>query len=76
METLVTVCLESFSDFPLDRQQGIVKGLGGYQPSKANKLAVIQDYGRIILHLILKNSLYTASLLWHNDLHSDNIFVN
>jgi hypothetical protein len=69
-------CLDRFSDFPRDRQQGIFNGPGGYQPSKDTKVAVIRDYGCVLPYIIPKEDAYTDSILWHNDLHSDNIFVN
>ncbi|KAF1956274.1 kinase-like protein [Byssothecium circinans] len=69
-------CLDAFSEFPQDRQQGIFNGPGGFHPSKASKMAVIRDYSRILPLIVPKDEAYTASVLWHNDLHSDNIFVN
>lgn len=71
-----TSCLETFSDFPTDRQQGIFNGPAGYHPSKSAKRAVIQDYSRVLPYLIPKDDSHIASMLWHNDLHSDNIFVD
>jgi hypothetical protein len=47
-----------------------------YQPSKAYKMAVIQDYAQVMPDLVLMDGPCIASVLWHNDLHSDNIFVN
>lgn len=39
-------------------------------------MAVIQDYSCIIPFIMPKDDAYSASILWHNDLHPDNIFVN
>lgn len=69
-------CLEAFSEFPKDRQQGIFNGPGGYCPSKTAKLAVIEDVRRVLPFISPRDDAYTASILWHNDLHSDNIFVD
>lgn len=69
-------CLDTFVEFPQDRQQGIFNGPGGYRPSKESKMAAIRDYSRILQAIIPKEDAYVASILWHNDLHSDNIFVN
>ena len=69
-------CLETFSKFPKDRQQGIFNGPGGYFPSKTAKLAVIEDVRRVLPYILPRDDAYTASVLWHNDLHSDNIFVD
>lgn len=68
--------MNTFSDFPADHQQGIFNGPGGYRPSKSAKTAVIQDYSRVLPYLISKDDSHIASMLWHNDLHSDNIFVD
>ncbi|KAH8704499.1 kinase-like domain-containing protein [Phaeosphaeriaceae sp. PMI808] len=67
-------CLEMFSKFPKDRQQGIFNGPSGYCPSKTAKLAVIEDVRRVLPYILPRDDAYTASVLWHNDLHSDNIF--
>ena len=69
-------CLETFPDFPRDRQQGIFNGPGGYQPSKAFKESVIGDYSRILHNIVPNDEAYTAAVLWHTDLHLENIFVN
>jgi hypothetical protein len=39
-------------------------------------MAVIEDVRRILPYILPKDDAYTASVLWHNDLHSDNIFVD
>lgn len=69
-------CLRTFSDFPTGRQQGIFNGPAGYHPSTSAKEAVIKDYNRVLSHLIPKDDSHIASILWHNDLHSDSIFVD
>ncbi|KAF1912816.1 kinase-like domain-containing protein [Ampelomyces quisqualis] len=74
--TRESACLDQFSSFPRDRQQGIFNGPGGYQPSKDTKMAVIKDCIRVLPYIMPKDDASTASILWHNDLHSDNIFVN
>lgn len=69
-------CLEAFSEFPRDRQQGIFNGPGGYHPNKDLKTSVLRDFERIMPHLITRNEAHSASILWHNDLHGENIFVD
>ncbi|KAF2229901.1 kinase-like protein [Viridothelium virens] len=69
-------CLNTFSEFPRDRQQGIFNGPGGFRPSKTYKMSVIEDVRRILPYIIPKDDAYTASIPWHNDLHTDNIFVS
>ena len=71
-----TACLETFSEFPKDRQQGIFNGPGGYRPSKTSKMSVIEDVRRVLPYILPRDDAYIASILWHNDLHSDNIFVD
>jgi hypothetical protein len=46
-----------------DGRQLMINGSGGYIPSKFNKVAIIQDYGRVIPFLIPQDSLYTISML-------------
>jgi hypothetical protein len=70
-----TACLDAFAKFPRDRQQGIF-GPGGYLPSQEKKRAVIRDIQSILSCIMPEAAAHTASILWHNDLHSDNIFVD
>ncbi|KAH7381697.1 hypothetical protein BKA66DRAFT_570821 [Pyrenochaeta sp. MPI-SDFR-AT-0127] len=69
-------CLDSFSTFPRDRQQGIFNGPGGFRPSKASKMGAIREYSCVLPLIVPRDDAYNASILWHNDLHSNNIFVN
>ena len=39
-------------------------------------MAAIRDYSRVLQAIIPKEDAHVASILWHNDLHSGNIFVN
>ena len=39
-------------------------------------MAAIQDLSRVLPCILPKDDAYTASILWHNDLHTDNIFVD
>ncbi|KAI4120213.1 MAG: hypothetical protein LQ338_007177 [Usnochroma carphineum] len=55
---------------------GIFGGPGGYQPSIAGKVAALEDYVKIARYLPLKEPAFTAAVLWHDDLHSGNIFVH
>jgi hypothetical protein len=69
-------CLDTFSEFPRDRQQGIFNGPRGFHPAKSSKISVIQDLSHILSDILPTEEAYIASILWHNDLHTDNIFVN
>ncbi|KAF2845595.1 hypothetical protein T440DRAFT_502337 [Plenodomus tracheiphilus IPT5] len=69
-------CLDTFSRSLRDRQQGIFNGPGGFEPTKKMKEAVIRNYSSILPFILPEDEAYTASVLWHNDLHSENILVN
>jgi aminoglycoside phosphotransferase (APT) family kinase protein len=56
------------------RPEGIV-GPAGYQPDRALKLSVCRDYLKVVDH-ILPTDACQIPILWHKDLHLDNIFVN
>jgi hypothetical protein len=71
-----TTCLEKFSTFPRDTQQGIFGGPGGYHPTKEAKLSVLRDFLKICPHLLPRNEKLCAGVIWHNDLHMHNIFVD
>ncbi|KAL8993124.1 MAG: hypothetical protein Q9188_007406, partial [Gyalolechia gomerana] len=55
---------------------GIFGGPGCYQPSVTGKLAALQDYVKVARYLPPKDPTVTAAILWHDDLHAGNIFVN
>ncbi|RAK97435.1 phosphotransferase family protein, partial [Aspergillus ibericus CBS 121593] len=69
-------CLKRFSHFHRDSQQGIFNGPGGYRPTKTAKLSVLNDYLKIHQYILPKEKGLNAGILWHNDLHTDNIFVD
>ncbi|CAI7609194.1 unnamed protein product [Penicillium palitans] len=69
-------CLERFPSFPRDTQQGIFGGPGGYHPTKEAKLSVLHDFLKICPHLLPKEEKVSTGVLWHNDLHMHNIFVD
>ncbi|KAJ6181243.1 Aminoglycoside phosphotransferase [Penicillium mononematosum] len=79
MKSLVqreTACLEKFPTFPRDTQQGIFGGPSGYHPTKEAKLSVLRDFLKICPHLLPRNEKLCAGVIWHNDLHMHNIFVD
>lgn len=71
-----TACLEKFPTFPRDCQQGIFGGPRGYHPTKETKLSVLRDFLKICPHIMPRNEGLSAGVMWHNDLHTDNIFVD
>ncbi|KAM5492636.1 Phosphotransferase enzyme [Microsporum audouinii] len=55
------------------RPEGIV-GPGGYKPDHALKLSVCHDFLKVAEYILPAESCQVP-VLWHNDLHLDNIFV-
>ncbi|KXG46553.1 Aminoglycoside phosphotransferase [Penicillium griseofulvum] len=71
-----TTCLKTFSTFPRDTQQGIFGGPGGYHPTKEAKLSVLRDFLEICPHILPTDEKLSTGVIWHNDLHMHNIFVD
>lgn len=67
-------CLQRFSKFP--RQQGLFNGPGQYQPSRDSKTDTLRSYIKVAPFLLPKDRALSQPVLWHSDLHGDNIFVN
>ncbi|KAE8356827.1 phosphotransferase enzyme family protein [Aspergillus coremiiformis] len=58
------------------RLHGLFKGPGQYQPSTATKHRALDGYIRVSKYLLPKNLATHKPVLWHPDLHTDNIFVD
>ncbi|KAI2708403.1 hypothetical protein CBS147332_6464 [Penicillium roqueforti] len=56
--------------------EGLFSGPGQYQPSLSKKLPSLQNYLKVAPHVLPENKATHASVLWHGDLHSQNIFVD
>ncbi|RDW93617.1 uncharacterized protein DSM5745_00939 [Aspergillus mulundensis] len=78
-------CLHKFDKFPQDTQQGIFNGPRGYHPTKEAKLSVLDDFLKVLPYIIPRVWKHTeietetkisSGILWHNDLHAENIFVD
>lgn len=67
-------CLSKFTSFP--HPQGLYYGPEQYKPTVEQKLSVIHDYLKVFPYLLPKNRELCSSVLWHSDLHTDNIFVD
>ncbi|BDD54549.1 hypothetical protein MAP00_000159 [Monascus purpureus] len=66
--------LEEFPSFPQALPaQGLFGGPGGYHPTKEAKLSVLQDFLKICPHIIPRDEKVLTGVIWHNDLHVDNI---
>ncbi len=57
-------------------QYGLFGGPGSYKPNATSKISVLQDYNKIAKYLVPNNTSSHCPVLWHGDLHMDNIFVH
>lgn len=64
----------TLEEFP--RPQGLFYGPGQYRPTPTSKLSALTDYLKVAKHLLPKQESFRASVMWHSDLHANNIFVN
>lgn len=69
-------CINTFPTFLKDCQQGIFNGPGGYIPTHQSKARVLRDFEKILEHILPKRDSLNTGIIWHNDLHSENIFVD
>lgn len=67
-------CIHEVKQLP--RPLGIVNGPGLYQTCRDSKLSVLNEYLKVASYLLPADRSIFPACLWHNDLHSDNIFVN
>ncbi|CAI7655958.1 unnamed protein product [Penicillium glandicola] len=67
-------CIKHLSRFP--RPEGIFGAPGSYQPTAQAKLDIISDFRKIASFILPRDAAVTKSVLWHTDLHADNIIVD
>lgn len=67
-------CVRSFATFP--RPQGFFYGPGQYLPTVKSKEKSLENYIKVAPFLLPKDKELSKPVLWHPDLHGDNIFVN
>ncbi|KAL8868093.1 MAG: hypothetical protein Q9174_005223, partial [Haloplaca sp. 1 TL-2023] len=67
-------CVQNLTKFPTPA--AIFGGPGWYQPTVARKISVLKDYIKVARHLCPQEPTSTAAIIWHEDLHSGNIFVD
>lgn len=67
-------CIKQLKRFP--RPQGIFGGPGVYHPTAEAKLQVLEDFENVAPYLLPKDSSIHVPVLWHTDLHRENIFVD
>ncbi|KAL4802390.1 kinase-like domain-containing protein [Aspergillus unguis] len=56
--------------------EGLFYGPRQYQPSVSKKLSALEKYLKVAPHVLPENKSTHDSVLWHGDLHSQNIFVD
>lgn len=69
-------CINKFSKLPHNRWQGIYGGPGGYHPTKDAKLSALHDTFKLLPHIMPPIDSIRRPILFHTDLHHDNIFVD
>lgn len=67
-------CIKQLKETPIPGV--IVGGPRFYQPSASEKLAVIADFRKVAYTVIPENMFFSWAVLWHPDLHGNNIFVD
>jgi hypothetical protein len=56
--------------------EGLFYGPRQYQPSLSKKLSALENYIKVAPYVLPEHEATHASVLWHGDLHSRNIFVD
>lgn len=67
-------CLQRSEQFP--DPQGFYNGPGQYQQTPELKRHVLRNFERVAQYLKPKDPVLSKPVLWHTDLHWDNIFVD
>ncbi|KAJ5346857.1 uncharacterized protein N7506_000110 [Penicillium brevicompactum] len=67
-------CVQSIAELP--RSPLSLYGPGTYCPTRAKKAAALHSYLQMVRYLLPTDTSIMASVLWHSDLHTENIFVN
>lgn len=56
--------------------EGLFYGPRQYQPTLSKKLSALENYLKVAPYVLPETKATHASVLWHGDLHSQNIFVD
>ncbi|KAM5468853.1 hypothetical protein MauCBS54593_004848 [Microsporum audouinii] len=67
-------CIKKSPEFP--RPEGMFGGPRCYKPTAKAKLDVLDDFEKVAMHLLPKDIPVQIPILWHSDLHDNNIFVD
>lgn len=55
---------------------GLFNGPRQYKPTLSKKLSALHNYLKVAPHVLPSNKATHAAVLWHGDLHAQNIFVD
>lgn len=67
-------CIRMLPNF--SNPTALVCGPGLYHPTKDNQLFALENYLKVAPYLVPKEEFLRASVMWHGDLHMNNIFVD
>ncbi|RAQ44152.1 hypothetical protein AFGD_012537 [Aspergillus flavus] len=67
-------CVQKIGQLP--RSPLSLYGPGTYSPSRSKKIAALQNYLRVVKFLLPLDNSISSAVLWHPDLHTENIFVH
>ncbi|RHZ68005.1 hypothetical protein CDV55_106053 [Aspergillus turcosus] len=67
-------CIRNIPQLP--RSPIAIHYSGTYRPSREKKLLAAESYLKLVKYLILDDESTRTSHIWHDDLHTENIFVN
>lgn len=68
-------CVNAGLKYPV-MPEGLFYGPRQYQPSASKKLSALNNYLKVAPYVLPENRATHASVLWHGDLHLQNIFVD
>lgn len=68
-------CVDAGLKYPVI-PEGLFYGPRQYQPSPPRKLSALQNYLKVAPYVLPEDEVTHSSVLWHNDLHLQNIFVD
>jgi len=68
-------CVEKGLRYP-GFPEGLFYGPNQYQPSPAKKLSALNNYLKVAPYVLPADPLTHSSVLWHGDLHTQNLFVD
>ncbi|KAL2061554.1 hypothetical protein VTL71DRAFT_6931 [Oculimacula yallundae] len=68
-------CVEKGLKYPR-MPEGLFYGPRQHQPSASTKLSALTDYLKVAPYVLPEKEVTHASVLWHGDLHTQNIFVD